>query len=937
MKKYHKLISCLLLVLSPISLVNAQCGAPVSGGSSSNLFTLIRNSTNPVAVDKTLNTVVYIHRNNATAFGGNSGQLRYDVSFNAGVTWTLDQGVLNPLTPNLGRYPNVAIYNPTNNTVPSNAYLGYLAATINSATSAWNGVVTGGSQLNSLTSTENYNQPLAGAQLIPHSLVRGAPGIFWSVDALYNGTNITGFTIYKGQWNTTLNDIVWSNNFTVTPNFNTGLTTIPNLGDYNIAFDPTGTNGWFSFLGHVSPGPSNYALYPVFYKTTNGGVSWTGPIQVDLNNFSCLTANTPSPSVVTTNFEHDLTVDVNGNPHLFTTICNGSNAYGVFYTQWHHMYDITLKNNLWVAYDVANVQAGRGSWGISPNIVTQDMSPQVARSEDGTKIFFTWTDNSTYSLGQANLSPNLFGKAYNVSANTWTPIKDFTSCNAAISGSLIVPHLAAEVLEPTASQYKLAPVYGLMTTSDPTLIANFNFLDNVTFSSSEFTVNPPPAPVLSIAQGTNVLLCPGSTISVNLTGSVGQALWSTGSTATALSISSPTITTYSVVAQQSCNVGTASLVVTNMSVTATGPTASLCEGSQATLNVVGNALSYSWAPGSLTGTNILITTSTAVPIYTVSAGSNANCVATVTVGLNVLSLPTVTISGSNTVCVGSLLTLTANGAANYTWSSGAFGNTVSILPTPSIMCLGEDINGCQNSDFLFIQTVNLPNVVAVSSQSAVCLGGSVIFNGLGATTYTWSNSVVGNTVSISPTGTSVYTVTGEDITTCTNTATLSVIVNPLPQVSISSSRSVACLGERAIISVTGAISYLWNNGITSSSILTTPTANTSYTITGTDINNCVNTATYTQVVSQCLGLNEKEGGINQPLIYPNPSQGEVTIKSNSDLTILVVNELGQVMVKTSLTENNNFELKFSKLAAGVYFVMYEHGGIQKREKLIVQH
>ena len=244
----------------------------------------------------------------------------------------------------------------------------------------------------------------------------------------------------------------------MTPNFNTGLSTIPSVGDYNIAFDPTGTNGWFSFLGHISPGPSNYALYPVFYKTTNGGATWTGPFQVDLTTLSCLTANTPSPSVVTTNFEHDLTVDVNGNPHLFTTICNGSNAYGVLYTQWHHMYDITQKNGLWVAYDVANVQAGRGQWGTSPNITTQDMAPQVARSEDGTKVFFTWTDNSTYSLGQANLSPNLYGKAYNVTANTWTPIKDFSSCNSTINGSILVPHVAAEVLEPVANQYKLAPI-----------------------------------------------------------------------------------------------------------------------------------------------------------------------------------------------------------------------------------------------------------------------------------------------------------------------------------------------------------------------------------------------------------------------------------------------------------------------------------------------
>jgi hypothetical protein len=637
-------------------------------------------------------------------------------------------------------------------------------------------------------------------------------------------------------------------------------------------------------------------LYPVFYKTTNGGTTWTGPFQVDLNTFGCLTANTPSPSVATTNFEHDLTVDVNGNPHLFTTICNGSNAYGVFYTQWHHMYDITQKNGLWVAYDVANVQAGRGQWGTSPNIVTQDMAPQVARSEDGTKVFFTWTDNSTYSLGQANQTPNLFGRAYNVTANTWTPIKDFTSCSSTINGSIIVPHLAAEVLEPATNQFKLAPVYGIMTTNDPILTANFNFLDNVTFSTSEFSVNAPSAPTISIVQGTNVLLCPGSTISISLGSGAGQALWSNGATGTVLSISNPTISTYSVVAQQNCNVGTASISVTNMSVTVTGPTASLCTGSQATLSVSGNALSYSWTPINLTGTNVSITTSTSVSVYTVIGTSNANCVTTKTIGVNVLSLPTVTISGSITVCAGSALTLTASGASSYTWSSGSFGNTVSVLPLTTVMvCIGEDAFGCVNTDTINIQAIPLPTIAAISSQSVICLGASVFLLATGANTYTWSNMGIGNTLTVTPTttATSIYTVTGEDITTCTNTTTVSVLVNPLPTVVISSSRSVACLGERAVISVSGAANYLWNNGITSTSIQITPTANVSYTITGTDLNNCSKTATYTQIFSQCLGIETEL--INELEIFPNPTNGSFTIKTKSPLHLTIHNELGQLV------------------------------------------
>ncbi|MCC6370910.1 MAG: T9SS type A sorting domain-containing protein [Bacteroidia bacterium] len=938
MKTNYKDIVLALFCMTLAGGAKAQCGTAVTGGSSSNLFTHIRNSTNPVAADKVLNTVVFIHRNNAGAFGGNSGQLRYDVSFNAGTTWTLNQGILNPLTTNLGRYPNVAIYNPASNATPSSAYLGYLAATINATTSAWNGVVTGVRQLNGSGNTENYNQPVTNPQLIAHSLVKGAPGIFWSVDALFNGSNITGFTIYKGQWNNTSNDIVWANNFTVTPSFNTGFSSIPQLGDYNIAFDPTGTFGWFSFLGHVSPGPSNYALYPVFYKTTNGGTTWTGPFQVDLNTFSCLTGNISGTNVLTTNFEHDLTVDVNGNPHLFTTICNGSNAYGVYYTQWHHVYDITMKNGLWVAYDVANVMAGRGTFGTSPNITTQDMSPQVSRSADGTKVFFTWTDNSSYTLGQANQTPNLFGKGYNVTNNTWTSLKDFSSCNSSVAGQIMVPHVAAEVLEPVTNQFKLAPVYGVMTSLDPALTANFNFLDNVTFSTSDFTVNPPASPTIAIAQGTNVLLCPNSTITINLSGPAGQAIWSNGATTLSTSISSPTISTYSVIAQQNCNVGTASISVTNMSVTSSGPSASVCIGNSATLTASGNALTYSWMPGNLTGTSVVVTASN-VPVYTLTAGGNANCVITDTVSLGIFQLPTVTIAGTNSLCYGSVLSLTASGAATYTWSNGSQGAVSTTTPnnSTSIICFADDANGCQNSNTVNIQVLPVPTITAVSDKTVVCSGGNIILSVLGASTYSWSTGSTNASIGESPTVTTVYTVTGYDANLCSDTKTVSILVNPKPTIVVSCNRPVVCVGEKAILTATGAASYFWSNTATASTIQIAPnnTTTLNYVITGTSSAGCVNTATYTQVVSACTGLAGLSTTAEIISVYPNPNNGSFVIKGLSSVKLTLVNELGEIIKRIDFDGSTGEVCELNGLSSGVYFIVGIKDSVVIKQKIIV--
>ena len=770
-------------------LHQAQCAADVAGGSASNMFTQIRNSTNPVAADKALNTVVFIHRNDAGFFGGNSGNLRYDVSVNGGSTWTNNQGVLNPVNSNLARYPNLAIYNPSNNINPANAYVSYMAATINSATSAWNGLVTGVRQLNGLGNTETYNQPVLASQLIPHSIVKGAPGIFWAIDPLYVAS-ITGFAIYKGVWNSALNDIVWSTNYSVTPAFATaGL-----VGDYNIAFDPTGNIGWFSFLSRLTPGPSNSSYFPVLYKTTDGGATWTGPIQVDLSVFSCINSNMVSPNVPTTNFEHDLVVDVNGNPHVLTTICNGNNGYSVLYANWHHMFDITQINGVWAAYDIANVNAGRGTYGVAPNQATQDMTPQAARTADGTKLFFTWTDNTTYTLGAANQTPELFGKAFDVVQNKWTPIKDFTSCNFATAGKIYFPHLAPEVLEPSLNTYKLASVYGEFSSpaNDPLLTSNFKFLDNVTFAASEFSVNNPTAP-LSITQGNNLLLCPSGNQAISIPGgNYSQILWNTGAVTNAIAVTQSTNNFYFVTVQSNCLIGIDTIFVTNMSINASAINTSICPGSSTTLSVIGNANNYTWLPGSLTGSLASVSPS-ASTIYTLLAGGGNNCVATQTLPITVYPAPTISIAGQDSLCIGSVLSLTASGASTYSWSNGDLGPYSSSSPqaNTTYTVFGVDVNICENTQTIAIVVVPLPTVSATSSRSVICKGQNVTITASGANTYSWSNNNSSSvSIVVSPTSTTVYTLTGYNSFGCSKTALFTQTVNACIGISEMSSETM---------------------------------------------------------------------------------------------------------------------------------------------------
>ena len=764
MKRVFTKFLFLAICVFSVHLSYSQCATTAAGGSASNMYTQIRNSTNPVVADKNLNTIVFIHRNNAGGFGGNSGHLRYDVSVNGGLTWTNDQGVLNPINSNLARYPNVTIHNPTANVNPANAYISYMAATINSVNSTWNGLVSGVRQLSGAGNTESYNQPVLSPQLIPHSTVKGAPGVYWAIDALFNGATITGFAIYKGIWNPGINDIVWATNYSITPSFATaGL-----VGDYNIAFDPTGTYGWFSFLSRLTSGATSNSVYqPIFYKTTDGGLTWTGPTQVNLDNFSCATNNIVSPNAASTNFEHDLVVDVNGNPHLLTTICTGNNGYSVLYGSWHHMFDITQINGVWGAYDIANVLAGRGSWGVSPNIATMDMAPQAARSADGTKLFFTWSDNVNYALGAANQAPNFFGRAYDVVQNKWTPVKDFTSCNPLTDGKLLFPHIAPEVLEPAPNVYKVAAIYGEFTVpNDPLFASNFKFLDNVIFSASEFTISNPTAAV-SIVQNGPLLICPNSSLTISISGTYGQVLWSNGFTGNLSSISTSTNTFYSVTAQQNCYLGMDTIVVSNMSFTSAISNPNICRGDSSQLGVSGNAYSYTWNPAVQVGT--LVTVSPTVStVYTLTASGNS-CVSTQTVPLIVYQLPVLSILGQDSVCAGSSLTHTATGASTYSWSHGGVGNISTTTPLANTIytVTGIDTNLCANSQSISITLVALPSLSISSTRSVICRGESATITVSGAGTYSWINTGSSSvSIIVSPTVSTGYSVTGTSTFGC---------------------------------------------------------------------------------------------------------------------------------------------------------------------------
>ena len=271
------------------------------------------------------------------------------------------------------------------------------------------------------------------------------------------------------------------------------------------------------------------------------------------------------------------------------------------------------------------------------------------------------------------------------------------------------------------------------------------------------------------------------------------------------------------------------------------------------------------SPLNAVGTSVLPNTNTSGTYTLFAQGEFGGCNSVnrtpVTVVVN--PLPTVSVTASSSViCSGISATLTAGGTAtSYTWSPvGGNASTAVVNPTvQTTYTLVGSALGCSASATTTINVNALPSVNAfATSTTAICAGTSETLTAAGsATNFTWTPSGItsGNAV-VNPTVTTTYTLTGND-GICSNTANVTVTVTPLPTLNVAASNTIICLGATSAATLTASgtsSTYTWspiaNNTATA---VVTPTANTTYTVSGSALG-CTNTRTIEIAVSSAPSL-----------------------------------------------------------------------------------
>ena len=265
----------------------------------------------------------------------------------------------------------------------------------------------------------------------------------------------------------------------------------------------------------------------------------------------------------------------------------------------------------------------------------------------------------------------------------------------------------------------------------------------------------------------------------------------------------------------------------------------VCQNATLNLSVpdAGVGASYNWSGSGIVNTNANSTT--AVPSATGSqpyavtvTGANA-CSTVGSINVTVNAQPSATITIGGLACEGVILDLSVPDAgvgASYTWSGPGVvsSNTAATTAMPpgtglqTYMVTVTTANNCSNTSSNAVTVYAIPSATITPNPNPVCqnaiLNLSVPDAGVGAS-YNWSGNGLTNSnnrnVNATPntTGSQTYSVT-VTANGCSNTGSVSVTVNPAPDVSSIAGAGTYCGG--ALVNLTapaGGTTYSWQKSL----------------------------------------------------------------------------------------------------------------------------
>ncbi|WP_341227362.1 CUB domain-containing protein [uncultured Arcticibacterium sp.] len=592
--------------------------------------------------------------------------------------------------------------------------------------------------------------------------------------------------------------------------------------------------------------------------TASGGdtYSWAGP-----NGFSSSSSN-PSIANATLSNEGIYTVTVSINDACSETATTELTLYSL------PNVSVTDPGTI-CQYDDAQLQASGGvsyAW-VGPNSFSSNQqNPTVSNITNAkTGIYTVTVTNASSCSASATTELSLSFPSLVVSSDTALCAGGTINLNA--SGGIGYSWVGPNSFSSSSSSISIASASS--SESGVYTVTVNNSLGCTATTGINVTILSTSDPILTLPS-----ICTGDSLKLEMPG------WTNYSWTGPSSFSSSDVDAF-IVNSNTSNSGVYSVTVNVAGCTTTATTSvtvralpapvissnePICLGTSLNLST-GSQSSYTWkGPDSFTSSAqnpvISVSDSLVQGIYTLSVVDTYGCIDSTTHDVDV-SVVYPTANNSGISCLGDNVTLNATGGSTYSWTGPNSYSSNSQNPVLSSITASDagiysvtvtDANGCTGTATTEI-VVSIPTASA-TTNGPVCEGSTLILSGSNADLYDWSgpNSFTSslripqiNNVTLTADG--VYTFTVTDSVSCTATASVIVVINPLPTVS-TSNNGPTCQGQTLNLTASGGNSYSWAgpNGFLSSSqnptIASVPAgANGIYTVQVTDINNCSSIST----------------------------------------------------------------------------------------------
>ncbi len=282
----------------------------------------------------------------------------------------------------------------------------------------------------------------------------------------------------------------------------------------------------------------------------------------------------------------------------------------------------------------------------------------------------------------------------------------------------------------------------------------------------------------------------------------------------------------------------------------------VCPGTTFTVQGTGASFYFKWGATGQYNNSVNAFVSNANPTFTaIALGSPGGCNTTTVITVPTLPSPTLSVVG-NSVCSGQTsATLIGSGANTYTWNSSAVSPTFGVATGTNnfnVNLNATNSSGCTSYSTFPVVIENSQPIGISGNSTTVCTGANTLI--LTATpfaaggTYSWSTGATTQSITVSPTVTTTYSVFTNSNLCGSAIYTITINVSSSSLTPLTYSISPICVGKNYTITVNGASSYQYNNGTSTpinTVVIAAPALSfpTFVTIKGIQSSGCVSTIT----------------------------------------------------------------------------------------------